>query len=153
MDETSLKQWDIRRILSGILPGFLFALVAPLIFYVINPDNRLFVHLYETQRSIFVCLVLFAVYFSLAFLAARNVEVAGLVAAILVIGSVYLWQISLIVVLATGLFVLLLWIIRRNIQYFHVNFSLIAAALILGFWTCIQLVLIFGMFQRRIRSV
>jgi hypothetical protein len=133
----------MKKFLPSLLPGLLFALIAPLLFYTFNPENRIYIPWQETLRLTLICVVFFGVYYGLAWLASRQVDAAGAIAVLLVLGSFHLWQVSLLVVLAAGLFVLMLRLVRRRIQYSWVNTMLICLGLVLAGWSVAQLTAFF----------
>ena len=134
----------MKKFLFGFLPGCIFAISAPVIFYVVNRDNRVFSSWVEVQGSVFLSLAFFGIFYSLAYLATQKADYAGLIATILVIGVFYLWQLSL----AFASFILIhlvgFKIGRRKIELIFINFLLVALSLVVAVFYGAQLVSIVG---------
>jgi Sulfatase len=131
----------MRRFIFSFLPGGLFAVTAPVVFYVVNPDNRIFNSWRDILGSIFLTLALFGAFYLLAYLFTHGFEAAGLIAAVLVIGAFYLWQIALALAAIVLIALLALKIARRKIKYATINYLLGMLALVLAGFYGAQLVL------------
>ncbi len=114
----------MKKFLVSIFPGALFAACAPLIFYLLIPDNKNLNAYSEILGPALVSLALFGIFYGLAYLLIRSFQPAGLIAAILLIGTLYLWQISLVIVAAMLFSALWLRLRRRKIDFFSVNILL-----------------------------
>ncbi len=131
----------MRRFIFSFLPGGLLAVTAPVVFYVVNPDNRIFNSWRDILGSIFLTLALFGAFYLLAYLFTHTLETAGLIAAVLVIGAFYLWQIALVLASTVLIAILALKIARRKIRYAIINYLLGTLALVLAGFYGAQLVL------------
>ena len=125
----------MKKILFSILPGGLFAIAAPVIFYVVNPDNRILNAWNEIFGSALLTLVVWGVLYALALWATRGLQPAGTIATILVIGLFYLWQITLALVLGVLVGLGALRLLHRKISFFGTNILLSALSLaVAGFF-------------------
>ncbi len=107
----------MKKTVLSMLPGGLFAITAPIIFYVANPDNKILNSWTEIFGSIFLTLAVGAIVYGLAFLATRSAYPAGVITAILVIGIFYLWQIALLITLVVLICTGALLLLHQKISY------------------------------------
>lgn len=134
----------MKRILGSTLYGLLFAAVSPIILYVVNQDNRIYVSPFDVINSLLFSLALYLVLFSLACFLTRRVETAGLIATILVLGFLYLWPLFVIIVIVMLLIVVLVKIIWKTIKTSVVLFLINALCVVfVGFYVA-QFILILG---------
>ena len=102
------------KTISALLHGFFFSVGCVLILYVTNPD----VFIYVPPSNIIPPLVfsiavylLFVLIFSFIL---RNVEIAGLIATLLVLGLLYLWSFFIAIIVTALLSILIVRLFRKR---------------------------------------
>jgi hypothetical protein len=125
----------MKKFLLSILPGALFSIAAPVIFYLVNPDNRILIAWTEIFGSILLTLAAFGILYGLAYLITRQAAAAGIIATIFIFGIFYLWQIALALVLIVLICIGSLRLLRKEINLPLVNGLLAGLSVIVaGFY-------------------
>jgi len=123
------------KTISALLHGFFFSAGCVLILYVTNPD----VFIYVPPSNIIPPLVfsiavylLFVLIFSFIL---RNVEIAGLIATLLVLGLLYLWSFFIAIIVTALLSILIVRLFRKKVRYsdVHLILNMISVA-VFGFY-------------------
>ena len=133
----------MKKLLISLLPGGLFSIAAPVIFYVMKTDNKNENAWFSIIGSILLCLVVFGILFALAYLATKSIHPAGVIAAILVIGLFYLWPVALTVAAVVVVSLAALLIVRRKISFLQINILLGMLSLVITVFYGVQFARLF----------
>ena len=121
----------MKKILFSFLPSGLFAVAAPVIFYIVNRDNRILNGWTEISGSILITLTSGIIFYTLVYLLTRKAYPAGAITAILILGTFYLWQIALLLALVVLICLGALRLLRQEISFFKLNLLFCALSLAL----------------------
>lgn len=125
----------MKKIFVCLLHGGMLSVASPVILYVVNPDARIYIPPFDIYRSILFSFVLYLGFCALAYLVTRDIAWAGLTAALLVLGFLYLWLIFLIIVVCWLCALGIVRLIRKRVNLMDAHYLLNFLAIILaGFY-------------------
>lgn len=121
--------------LPYLIHGFVFAFGSAIILYGSVLEVNVFVPPTDVIPPILFSVVTFFLFVLLAYLLTRNLESAGLIASLLVLGFFHLWSVFLAILIITLVGILAIRILFKRLRYADIHFVLNAISIALvGFY-------------------
>jgi hypothetical protein len=123
------------KTISALLHGFFFSIGCVLILYVTNPDVFIYVPPANIIPPLIFSVAIYLLFVLIFSLFLRNIEIAGLIATLLVLGMLYLWPFFVAIIVTTLLSILIVWLFRKKIKFGDVHLILnVISAAVFGFY-------------------
>jgi hypothetical protein len=123
------------KTINALLNGFFFSVGCVLILYVTNRDVFIYVPPSNIIPPLIFSIVIYLLFVLIISFFLRDVEVAGLIATLFVLGLLYLWPFFVAIIVTTLLSILIVRLFRKKVRYSDVHLILnVISIAIFGFY-------------------